>query len=125
MKKSHMEKENHAERAMRSFAVALATEMGWGTMPVTRFKIGNTENWKGYCYSTGHEIFVIVSSNMDVHPTEKDFWDSLVHELIHAYLCGTGWPMLKAFGHGKAFKNVAKEIAKKTNNQFSYKRIMK
>ena len=118
-------KENTAEKAMREFAWALFDEMGWGEMPVTRFKIGNTENWKGYCYSTGNDIYVIVSSNMDIHRTEKDFWDSVVHELIHAYLCFNGVPILKAFGHGKVFKHHAKMVAEKTNNQFSYKRIMK
>ena len=117
--------ENSAEKVIRAFSETVFAEMNWGEMPIARFKLGNTNRWKGYCHSTGNHIFVIISNNPDIHPTEKDLFDTVIHELIHAYLCYSGQPICKAFGHGKAFKNVAKQIAAATNNEFTYKRIMK
>jgi hypothetical protein len=123
--KSFEHLETSAEKIIRAFSKTVCAGMGWGELPIARFKLGNTIRWKGYCYSTGDYIFINISTNPDVHPTEKDLFDTVIHELIHAYLCYSGQPICKAFGHGKAFKNVAKEIAKFTDNRFSYKRIMK
>jgi hypothetical protein len=123
-------KENDNEKLMRDFAERLYIAMAWGEMPVTRFKSGNTVQWKGYCFARRagvdlHDIYVIVSNNEDIHPTERDFWDSALHEMIHVRLCQMGYPYDKAFGHGTVFKNMAKEIAAKFHKHFTYKRIMK
>ncbi len=125
-----MKRENTTEKLMRDFAEKLYKAMDWGSMPVTRFKSGNTSQWKGYCFARRkgenlHDIYVIVSNNDLIHPTERNFWDSAVHEMIHVRLCQIGMPYDKAFGHGKAFKNMAKEIANKFPMHFTYKRIMK
>jgi hypothetical protein len=125
-------KENEQEKLFRDFAEKLYIAMNWEDMPVTRFKIGNTVQWKGHCYARRrgvngpiHDIFVNVSNNEDIHPTERDFWDSAVHEMIHVRLCQMGLPYDKSFGHGTVFKNMAKEIAAKFPQHFTYKRIMK
>ena len=125
-----MLKENDKELLMRDFAKKLYIAMDWGFMPVTRFKAGNTIQWKGYCFARRlgnnlHDIYVTVSTNKILHPNERNFWDSCLHEMIHVRLCQLGYPYDKAFGHGKVFKNMAKEVANKFPQHFTYKRIMK
>ena len=122
-------KETEIEKRLRDFAVRVFAAMDWGKMNVTRFKVGNTMQWRGRCfarYDKGrvHDVYVTVSNNAKLHPTEKRFWDSVVHELIHAYLCLSGAPIPKAFGHGTAFKTVAKKVAA-TSSEYTYKAIMK
>lgn len=125
----HSDKENELEKRVRAFAVRVFKEMNWGEMKITRFKIGNTIQWRGHCYGRYlkdelYDIYVSVSNNEHLHPTEKRFWDSVVHELIHAKLALSGASIPKAFGHGKAFKNLAKEVAAKSPF-YTYKNIMK
>jgi len=122
--------EIETEKKFRAFAELVYAKMGWGKMPVTRFKYSNTLQWKGHCFGRyldgkPHSVYVNISSNPLIHPTEKDVWNSLLHELVHVKLHWEGYPIPKAFGHGKAFKNVVKEMVKVSNGLYSYKRIMK
>ena len=120
----------HDNDKMRDFAERMYLAMNWGPLPKMYFKAANTHQWKGYCYARylngiPHDAYVIVSSASILHPKERDFWDSLCHEMIHARLWQLGYSIPKAFGHGKCFKNMAKDIANKFPELFTYKRIMK
>ena len=125
----HSDKETEIEKRVRAFAVRVFDAMGWGEMKITRFKVGNTQQWRGHCYGRYlkgelYDIYVSISNNAILHPTEKRFWDSVVHELCHAKLALDGASIPKAFGHGKAFKNVVKSVAA-TSKEYTYKQIMK
>ena len=119
---------NETEKLVKEFAKDFYTQMGWGEMPVSRFVICNTEQWRGYCFSTGFRIFVWISSNEEINKNPKMFWHTVAHELAHVRLSQIlrgPKAVHKAFGHGKEFKNVCKEIVEKSEGHFTYKGLMK
>lgn len=121
MSKQHLE--NQTEKAVRIFADNLCDFMGWDKIDIARFKVGNMSQYRGYCMVDSKDnIYILISNNPETYPngfTEKHFWNVVVHEMIHAYLYKNGYALDKSFGHGKAFKNIAKQIADKTD--FTYK----
>ena len=121
--------ENKTERLVRGFANSVFSIMKWGKMPVSRFKVGNMSQYRGYAMLTDvNTSFVIISTNPSVYPdnaTEQDFWYCVLHELIHIYMAYNGYSIQEAFGHGKKFKQLAKLIEIKTDGEWKSRRILK
>jgi hypothetical protein len=121
-----MREPNKQEKLIRKFTNEFAEFMGWPKLPITRIKLCNLTSVRGlFMAADDGRTFVLISNNGEYYynASEAELWIIVVHELAHAYLHFTGAGQ-KAFGHGKAFKTVCREIENKTNGYFSYDDLM-
>lgn len=112
------------EKDIELFAYQFMEKMGWNHIPINRVKVSKMKRYKGLCISDDLESVYIVLSE-ETNRDNKDFFATLIHELIHAHLLINKGNYLKAHKHGKHFKKVAKKIEKKTNGFYTAKEIVK
>lgn len=115
-----MNKENSVKR----FAYDFMAKMGWKHIPINRLKISKMERYKGLCISEDCESVYIILSEI-ANRDNKDFFATLIHELIHAHLLINKNKYLVAHKHGKAFKKLAKKVEKETKGFYTWKEIVK
>jgi hypothetical protein len=116
-----MRKMNDREMNVMAFINIVNAAMDW-ELPIKGVKINNMVKYKGMCISNGWEIHILISDYN--HKTERDFWHTVLHEMIHAYLLYNDYPHRIAAGHGKVFKRYAKSLAAVSKGLYSAKRII-
>ena len=111
---------NKTEKEVLEFAYDFCNMMKWN-LPIERVRITKMMRYKGLCTNDGENIYLVLSET--TNEDNKDFFATLIHELIHAKLIMTKhWK--KAHKHGKLFKRIAKKIEKKTNGFYTVKEII-
>jgi len=116
-----MRKMNAREKNVMAFINIVINAMDWD-LTIKGVKINNMVKYKGMCISNGFEIHILISDYN--HETERDFWHTVLHELIHAYLLYNEYPTRIAAGHGKVFKKYAKSLELVSKGLYSAKRII-
>ena len=112
------------ENEVKRFAYDFMDMMKWDHIPINRVKISQMQRYKGLCISPDCETIYIILSEL-TNRDNKDFFATLIHELIHAHLLINKNKYLIAHKHGKAFKRWGKKVEKKTNSLYSAKEIIK
>lgn len=112
---------NKREKDAYQFALDFRDMMGW-TFDINRVRITNMIRYKGLCTHDGEEFYIVLS--IETNENNKDFFATLIHELIHAHLFCDKKMYNKAHKHGKRFKREAKRIEKLTNGFYTVKEIV-
>lgn len=119
-----MRKMKRKEYQVKSFAEDFCNMMGWYNIDIIRIKINKMVRCKGWCIpdtqSNGFYILLSELTNKD----NKDFFSTLIHELIHAHLANNVKTVGISHKHGKTFRRLAKQVAIKTNGFYSVKEIV-
>ncbi len=111
------------EDEILAFALDFAKEMKWDIPFIIRIKINKMVRCKGWCIPDTQSDGIYILLSELTNEDNKDFFATLIHELIHAKLLNSKhWK--KAHKHGKRFKKLAKQVEKKTNGYFTVKDIV-
>ena len=112
------------EQEIMQFAYDFCHMMEWHDIEIIRIKINKMMRCKGWCIpdtqSDGFYILLSELSNKD----NKDFFATLIHELIHARLASDIKTVKTSHMHGRKFKRLAKQVANKSNGFYSIKEIV-
>jgi hypothetical protein len=112
------------ENEVKRFAYDFMEKMGWKPVHINRIKISNMRRYKGLCITEDCEsVYIILSEH--THDNNKDFFATLIHELIHAHLLINKHKFMSHHKHGKMFKRYAKKVEKKTNGYYTVEEIVK
>lgn len=111
------------ENEVMQFAYDFAAMMGWELPEIIRIKINRMENAYGWCIPDTQSNGVYILLSEKVAKNNKHFFATLIHELIHATLINSKhWKTSHL--HGRKFKNMAKQVEKKTNGFYTVKEIV-
>lgn len=111
------------ENEVMQFAYDFAAMMKWELPEIKRIKINRMERCKGWCIPDTKSDGVYILLSIVSTENNKDFFATLIHELIHAVLVNSKhWK--KSHKHGKLFKRMAKQVEKKTNGFYTVKEIL-
>ena len=111
------------EKEIKKFAKDFAAMMKWNIPKILRIKINRMVRCKGWCIPDTNSDGVYILLSEINHDTNKDFFATLIHELIHAALLNSKhWK--KSHKHGKLFKRMAKQVEKKTKGFYTVKDIV-
>ncbi len=108
------------EKEIRKFAEDFRDMMKWD-FPIDSVKVSQMSRYKGLCVSDGEFLYFNISEK--THETNKDFFATVIHELIHAQLL-VNWKFEKAHKHGRKFQKLAKKVERKTNGFYTVEEIV-
>lgn len=114
------------ELLIMHFAENFCIKMGWEPLDIIRIKICAMHSYKGLCIEhTGMDGFFILVST-EANKSNKEFFASLIHELIHGHINQNLKKNKKWHRHDtKLFKKLAKQVEQNSNGFFSWKEIVK
>ncbi len=110
------------EKDLQVFCYQFMEKMGWKPFPVNRVKVSKMARYKGLCITEDCESVYIILSEI-TNDSNKDFFATLIHELIHAHLL-INKKVFQHHKHGKRFKQEAKKVQKKTKGFYTIKEIV-
>ena len=111
------------ETDLREFAQDFANMMGWDIPHIIRIKINKMERCKGWCIPDTQSDGVYILLSEVSHKDNKDFFSTLIHELIHATLLNSpNWKTSHL--HGRKFRRMAKHVELKTKGFYTKKEII-
>jgi hypothetical protein len=112
------------EQELMDFAYDFLDHMQWDKPEIIRIKINKMVRCKGWCIpDTNTDGFYILLSEL-TNTDNKDFFATLIHELIHAVLANNEKTVKTSHLHGRKFKRMAKQVEKETNGFYTIKDIV-
>lgn len=118
-----MFKESRQEKDIKKFAYQFVELMGWDAIQINRVKISRMVKYKGLCLTEDCEsVYLVISETANTD--NKDFFATLIHELIHAHLLVNKKRVNSHHKHNKRFKKLAKKVEKKTNGFYTAREII-
>lgn len=111
------------EKEILQFALDFAANMDWELPEIKRIKINKMVRCHGWCIPDTESDAVYILLSEITPKNNKQFFATLIHELIHAVLLNSKhWKTSHL--HGRKFKRMAKQVEKKTNGFYTAKEIV-
>jgi hypothetical protein len=114
----------NTEDEIMAFCHDFCKYMGWPYIDIIRIKVNKMARYMGFCIPDTQSDGVYILLSELTNETNKQFFSTVIHELIHAHiLCNLGRHDI-AHKHGKLFRKIAKQVEHKTRGYYTRKAIV-
>lgn len=112
------------EQEILEFAHEFCDYMGWPRIDIIRIKINKMQRCMGWCIPDTQSDGVYILISEITNKTNKEFFATLIHEIIHAHIMNNleRWDI--AHKHGKLFRKFARQVEIKTKGFYKVKGIV-